>query len=145
MKKNKSRFAVMLIATVVMAGCATQQQLTKNKASANEAASGERKMRSKDGTFDGEIIGTPAAGSRFAKLQIGMSQRQVEDLIGQPSDIKTYTTGKAFIPLYFGGDAWRMETFYKKEGRLTFAGGGLAGSNPKLIRITVNTAESGYQ
>ncbi|MBM3117068.1 outer membrane protein assembly factor BamE [Jeongeupia naejangsanensis] len=112
---------------------------------ADPASPGGRKVMSKDGTFEGEIVGTPAKKSKFGKLQIGMSQRQVEDLIGNPSDTKTYTTGKAWVPFYFGKDAYRFETFYKKEGRLTFVGGGISGTSGKLLRITVDTKEDGYQ
>jgi hypothetical protein len=90
-------------------------------------------------------VGAPSSASKFAKLQIGMSQRQVEDLIGKPSDMKTYATGKAWIPFYFGKDAYRYETFYKDEGRLTFEGGGVTGTSEKLIRVTVDTTEDGYQ
>jgi hypothetical protein len=50
------------------------------------------------------------------KLRIGMRQKEVHDLIGMPNDSNTYTTGKTFIPFYFGKDAYRFETFYKKEG-----------------------------
>ncbi len=149
---EKTKAVVLAVVTVsLLSGCvATQQQAIKSDSSsvavASEPANGSvRKVMSKDGSFEGEIIGTPAPKSKFSKLQIGMSQRQVEDLTGQPSDMKTYTTGKSFIPFYFGGDAWRLETYYKKEGRLTYIGGGVAGSNPKLLRITVNANESGYQ
>lgn len=99
-----------------------------------------RRVQSKDGDFQGELVGAAAAGSKFSKLQIGMSRRQVEDIIGQPSDQKTYMTGKAWTPFYFGNDRVRMETFYKKEGRLTYAKNG-----EKLFRITVDTGEDGYQ
>jgi len=74
--------------------------------------------------YDGEILGIPAPGTRFGKLQIGMPMRQVVDLIGQPSDAGAYITGKAFIPFYFGSDRHRVEFVYKGQGRLIFAGGG---------------------
>ena len=46
-----------------------------------------RIVKSQDGTFDGEIIGTPAAGSKFSKLRIGMTMREVNGLIGAPDDL----------------------------------------------------------
>ncbi|GHD69231.1 outer membrane protein assembly factor BamE [Jeongeupia chitinilytica] len=155
----------LLAAALLLGACANQSATTSSAPASNggktaatgtgkaaaqqqqaEAATpGARKVMSKDGTFEGEIVGTPAKKSKFGKLQIGMSQRQVEDLIGNPSDTKTYTTGKAWVPFYFGKDAYRFETFYKKEGRLTFVGGGVSGTSGKLLRITVDTKEDGYQ
>ena len=101
-----------------------------------------RKVVSKDGSFTGEVVGTPAPKSKFAKLVIGMSRRQVEDLIGTPSDMKTYQTGKGWIPVagLFSRDQYRLETYYKSEGRLVFAQNG-----EKLFRIQVDTRASGYQ
>lgn len=88
--------------------------------------------------------GTPAPGSKFSKIEIGMYSKQLMDLIGQPNDQKSYVTGKAFIPFHFGGDNYRFEYFYKGEGTLTLAGGAMGSSTLKLIKITVNTAETGY-
>lgn len=96
------------------------------------------------GKIEGEIVGTPAKNSKFAKIRIGMGQKQVEDLIGAPNDSHSYTTGKAFIPFYFGKDAYRIETFYKKEGSLTFQGGGVTGTSGVLIRVSVDTTADGY-
>jgi len=45
-----------------------------SKAAAAPARTDGRKVKSKDGKVDGEIFGTPAAKSKFAKLQIGMSR-----------------------------------------------------------------------
>lgn len=77
------------------------------------------------GDVEGEITGKPAPGSKFSKLKIGMSVKQVTDLLGQPSDRGAYVTGKAFIPFYFGGDRHRYEAVYKGAGRLIFAGGAI--------------------
>jgi hypothetical protein len=76
----------------------------------------------KVGEVEGEITGKPAAGSKFGKLKIGMTMKQVTSLIGQPSDQGAYITGKAFIPFYYGGDRHRYEAVYKSTGRLVFAG-----------------------
>jgi hypothetical protein len=93
----------------------------------------------------GEVIGTPAPGSKFAKIQVGMHSKQVTDLIGLPTDQKMYMTGKAWIPFHFGGDNSRTEYHYKGEGVLTFSNGGMGNiGSMKLIRIKVDTQESGY-
>ena len=98
------------------------------------------------GDWEGEITGKPAAESKFTKLKIGMSMRQVTDLIGKPSDQGQYMTGKAWIPYYFGSDRQRHEAVYQGTGRLIFAGGSVAdltGSN--LIWIIHNKNEPRYR
>ncbi|MGJ7612529.1 MULTISPECIES: hypothetical protein [unclassified Variovorax] len=109
-----------------------------------EAGSG-RTVKGLNG-YEGEITGNPARNSKFTKLQIGMSARQVTDLAGQPTDQGAYVTGKAFIPFYFGSDRHRFEMSYKGQGRLIFAGGGMGDySGGNLIWVIHNANESGYR
>lgn len=79
-----------------------------------------------------------AAGSKFSRLKLEMGTNQIYDLIGQPTDQRTYETGKRWIPYYHGSDSRRTELIYKGEGRLTIGGNG------RLITITVDTSEDGY-
>jgi hypothetical protein len=96
--------------------------------------------------YEGEITGNPARNSRFTRLQIGMSAKQVTDIAGAPTDQGAYVTGKAFIPFYFGSDRHRFEMTYKGQGRLIFAGGGMGEySSGNLIWIIHNANESGYR
>jgi outer membrane protein assembly factor BamE (lipoprotein component of BamABCDE complex) len=96
--------------------------------------------------WEGEITGKPAASSKFTQLKIGMSMRQVVDLVGQPTDQGAYITGKAWIPFYFGSDRHRYEMVYKGQGRLIFAGGSLGDfTGGNLIWIIHNASESGYR
>jgi hypothetical protein len=96
--------------------------------------------------WEGEITGKAAPRSQFTKLQIGMSMRQVVDLIGQPTDRGAYITGKAWIPFYFGSDRHRFEFVYKNQGRLIFAGGSLGDfSGGNLTWIIHNAGEPGYR
>lgn len=154
---NTKNIVAVCLATA-LCGCSALQQTSSQSqaaptnspstASSNQQATstadgrGVRKVRV--GNLDGEIVGTPAKNSKFAKLRIGMGRKEVQDLIGTPNDTHSYTTGKAFIPFYFGKDAYRIETFYKKEGSLTFEGGGVTGTSGVLIRVKVDTAADGY-
>ena len=96
--------------------------------------------------WEGEIIGKPAKGSKFTKLKIGMTMKQVTNLIGQPSDQGAYITGKAWIPFYHGSDVYRHELVYKKQGRLIFASDPSGDYNSgNLITIIHNAKESGYR
>ena len=45
---------------------------------------------------DARVV-APPVDSPLAKVRTGMGQREVQDLIGAPTDQKTYITGKAFI------------------------------------------------
>ncbi len=141
-----------LTLVLVMAGCATTQapstQASDKPASQTPAtapatagadAQEARIVKSKDGNFDGEVLGTPAPNSKFAKLKIGMTMREVNNLIGTPDDITRHETGKRWIPFYFGNDVQRMQTLYKSEGCLTYtAGNQFGGGGNELIRITVD-------
>ncbi|PTS86765.1 hypothetical protein DBR00_01595 [Pseudomonas sp. HMWF032] len=82
--------------------------------------------------------------SPLAKIQPGMSMRQVHDLIGQPTDSYNSMTGKMFIPFYFGNDAVRMEELYKGQGRITYTGVGAMGASYNVYQITYDANEDGY-
>jgi len=95
--------------------------------------------------WEGEISGIPAANSRFTKLRIGMSEKEVKDLIGNPTDEGQYITGKMFIPFYFGSDRIRWEMAYKGEGRLVFSQQSAGSSAVYLIWIIHNANDRGYR
>ena len=154
MKVHQKIASVCLL--LIFGGCASQQQGGAQTQTAPAPASAPAPVstpaapaaattsKAQSNSADATIVGTPAKNSKFAKLRIGMGRKEVEDLIGQPNDQHAYTTGKAFIPFYFGKDAYRFQTFYKKEGSLTYEGGGITGTSGKLIRINVDTAATGY-
>ncbi|MDR0634524.1 MAG: hypothetical protein LBF91_06050, partial [Azoarcus sp.] len=94
-----------------------------------------RTARSADGRLEGDIWGMPADGSPFLQLEIGMSRQEAEALVGPGGGERTYLTGKAFIPFYFGTDRIRDEVLYKGVGSLTYAGGGMVSNGGKLVSI----------
>ena len=95
--------------------------------------------------WEGEITGRPAPGTKFTRLQIGMSAKQAIDIVGQPTDQGAYVTGKAWIPFYFGSDRYRYEMAYKGQGRLIFAGSAGFDSNAHLIWIIHAASDTGYR
>lgn len=135
---------VLLVSLAFIVGCASQQQAKKTEspapaqkstaAPAKSGAAAEQKVV----TPEGEIVGTPAPNSKFAKLKLGMSRKQVTDLIGFPSDQNIRPSGKAFIPFYYGEDRTETLYYYKSEGSLLFGG-------QKLTGIYVDKNASGYQ
>jgi len=132
-------------ATGSKAAAAPAASSSKATAAAAPARTDGRKVKSKDGKVDGEIFGTPAAKSKFAKLQIGMSRTAAEKLIGVPDDSDTHITGRSFTPFYFGGDTQRYEAFYKNEGQLTYSNDGRFSAPDTLIIISVDRKASGVK
>lgn len=85
------------------------------------------------------------ATSKFSKVEIGWSMKRVHDVIGDPTDTRSYTTGKAWIPFYFGSDHARIEDLYKGEGRIIYSGGtGLGSQGWSVLKIIYDATEKGY-
>lgn len=132
-----------VVATVAFfGGCANQTTSTKASEAAVAPATKSSETsatKSKESKPEGQIIGTPAKNSKFAKLKPGLTYRQVGDLIGQPDDMTRHETGKRWIPFYYGPDAQRLQVYYKNEGCLTYTGGNVfGGGGNELIRIAVD-------
>ena len=117
---------------------------TKQGAAAAPAGAGSVKtgtdckpcvVKSRDGTFDGEVHGNIPPGSKWARLQIGMHQSEVERILGVTPNIRGYVTGKAFIPFYFGSDSHRYEAVYAGQGSVAYTGGGVGGGQGILMMI----------
>lgn len=94
---------------------------------------------------ESRIEGNIPAHSPFAKIKIGMGQGQVHSILGQPTDSKTYQTGKMWIPFYFGNDTMRTEELYKGLGRITYTGIGIGGVNLTVFKATYDPTEVGFQ
>lgn len=93
--------------------------------------------------IEGEIIGVAAKGSRFAKLEIGMTQDEVTDLIGSGKQCGAYQTGKAWIPFRFSSsDTMRSECNYAGAGSLIYT------QNKRgsyLLKIVNDASEDGLR
>ena len=166
---SKAMLPAAIAITALLAGCVTMPGSKSDSGSSPAAAPAApkskagmddrgnvidpSKVESGSGTtvkgindYEGEIVGNPAPGSKFPQLKIGMSMKQVTDIVGPPTDQGAYITGKAFIPFFFGSDTYRHELHYKGWGRLIFAGGSLGNySGGNLIWIIHNANEPGYR
>ena len=138
-----------LVVCLAVSGCASQRGGASDSTAStppSPTAPNGRIVKSVDGTFDGEIIGTPAPGSKFSKVRIGMTMREVNAAIGVPDDLARHETGKRWIPFYFGDDAQRMEALVKNEGCLTYTGGNVfGGGGNQLIKIEVDRSGRCFQ
>ena len=144
---SSPRLALALgAATLAMLGCSSiSLDQPTGKSEATAAGSNVRVVRSYDGRFDGEVSGTPAPESRFAKVKIGMELEQVHKLIGEPDQLYSHDTGKTWIPFYFGADGRRVVTHYRGEGCLTYSGGGVFNGKKQLLRMDVDAAGQCYK
>ena len=122
----------IVFAALLSSACASRTAKT-DTAPATESA----KKTAAPAAPEGEIVGKPASGSKFAKLKLGMTLKQVEKLIGAPTEQWQRPTAKMAIPFYFGPDRWVMEYSYEKEGLLTFN----YGEEQFLTRVVVNNDE----
>src|SRR5262245_14767532 len=120
------RLGVVVALAVGLAGCASHK-------SPEPAAQ----------TAPARAAAPPPAASPLAKVKTGMSVREVENLIGPPSDQNAYVTGKAFIPFYYGRDRTRQAYFYKGQGRVVFEGSGGFSMNWHVARVEYDPNEPG--
>ena len=74
----------------------------------------------------------------LAKIKEGMGRGQVMDILGPPKDQEAYTTGKQWIPFYFGPDVVRTVLYYKGLGQIHFNRG-------RVIEIMYDPTEDGYR
>lgn len=143
------RNSISILICLALAACAAKQNTPPAKPPAEPVKAAKpkpaappkpstRKIKSADGTIEGEIVGTPAPESKFSKLQIGMTREQVENLIGPAYKTDSRVTGKQYQPFYFGGDTQRTEAYYRDEGQLTFSNRHPDDSPDILIRIQVS-------
>jgi hypothetical protein len=116
-------------------------------ATASAAGPAVRVVKSRDGSFSGEVVGTPRAGSSFARLEIGMDMAEVQKVMGRaPDRSHSYESGKRWIPFYFGNDARRVQALYAGEGCLIATGGNVwGGAGGDLIRIEFDPSGACYQ
>lgn len=139
-----SKILVVACAMALLASAALPADAAKKKS--DEPPSREVVGRDE---VEGEIIGHEIEGSPFQKLEIGMSLRQVRDVVGkaaqEDAECGSYFTGKSFIPFHFGGDKVRQECNYKGLGRLVFTNQSDFNDRAVLIKIEYDATEDGYR
>jgi len=101
--------------------------------------------KSGDSTAPATGLAIPA-NSPLAKIQIGMTAQQVSTILGMPTNQISYSTGKAWIPWYFGDDVRRTEWSYKGLGRVVFNGGNVFGGGGGTVnRVDYDPNETGVR
>lgn len=126
MKSKTTSVALSISLALVLSACASSKPAPAPTGDAN-AAKAAAPAKSK--------AGTPApAGSKLAQITKGMADTDVRRILGEPDSSKDYSTGKQWIPYYYGPDTARTEYIYSGIGRITLTrnryNGGL-----KVIRV----------
>jgi SmpA/OmlA family protein len=81
----------------------------------------------------------------LSKIQVGMSQAQVNDLLGPPTAQTQRATGKQWQPFNYGArDLQRMMYLYKGVGRVEFSLKSAYEGVFRVIAITPDPNETGY-
>jgi hypothetical protein len=86
----------------------------------------------------------PPAGTKLAKVAVGMKPEQVKEIMGDPTSETTYMTGKMWIPWYFG-PTHQTDWKYKGVGRVVFVNNRWSGRTQSVTRIDYDPAEAGAQ
>ncbi len=74
------------------------------------------------------------ASSPLAKVTVGMTEVDVRREIGEPTATRSYMTGKAWIPYYYGGDTARTAWTYAGQGEVVFSRNRYTGGL-KVVRV----------
>lgn len=132
-------FMLALVFALFASGCASRKApADSGSTSGNSTASTEKSKEAPAAkSSEGEIIGTPARGSKFSRIKLGMTLKEVVAKIGAPNRQWSHPTAKVSIPFYFGPDRVVIEYSYNREGLLTFNYGGAQ----VLTKIQVNRSE----
>ncbi|HTU64647.1 MAG TPA: outer membrane protein assembly factor BamE [Steroidobacteraceae bacterium] len=81
----------------------------------------------------------------LTKIQVGMSQQQVNDLLGPPTAQTQRQTGKQWQPFNYGArDLQRMMYHYKGVGRVEFSLKSAYEGVFRVIAVTPDANETGY-
>ena len=85
------------------------------------------------------------ADSPLAKIDFGMTEGEVEAILGRPNSQDAHTTGKQFIPFnYARNDTMRMVCYYKGVGRIEFSSESWGQRNGVVV-IQHDPTEPGYR
>jgi len=66
------------------------------------------------------IAGIPP-DSPLAEIEIGMNDRDVRRILGEPDDRLDRSSAKAWIPFYMGPGAYLRDWIYEGRGRVVFS------------------------
>lgn len=84
-----------------------------------------------------------ASAGNLSKVQPGMPEGQVRDLVGTPDSQVSYPSWKTYMPWNWGGGGTRVEYKYKGQGRVVFETRAWTGQL-RVRQVVPDAAEDGY-
>ena len=134
------RFSKVLVSSVTVVGLALASSLALSGCASDGDAASSEGQAAKPAAPKGVA---PPAGHPLAKVEMNMAPSQVQEILGAPTNQKSYITGKMFIPWYFGSDSGsRVEYAYKGQGRVVFAVNRWSGQQG-VVRVDYDPNEDG--
>lgn len=109
-------FAALALAVVGTAGCARREPAESPAAAAKAVA---------------------PASSPLSQITPGMADTDVRRILGEPTRSRSYMTGKAWIPWYYGSDTARTAYTYAGQGEVVFSRNRYTGGL-SVIRVDYN-------
>jgi hypothetical protein len=117
------RIPLLLLCLAV--GCKSAEE----KRAAKEAKRAEREAALKE-----QMHANVPADSPLQKVTLGMSESEVQVILGPPSGQSSHITGKAFNPFNYGGrDTVRIVYWWKGIGRVEFSQGSWGQRNGAIL------------
>ena len=124
--------AILFASLILVAGASGCKTTSSTESAPKSEAPGKNEKAAKPAAAN------IPADSPFAKIQMGMQQAQVENILGPPTSIRVFPSGKGFIPFYYGPDTVRTGAFYRGLGRIVFSGAHI------VVEISYDPTEDGY-
>ena len=128
----------ILTLTMALSGCVSKtDSASSSKSKSESTATATAKSTSKAAVKTVPVL----AGSSLSKVEIGMTDAEVRALLGEPASIRSYPTGKNWIPFYFGADTYRFDWIYSKLGRVVFANASRFSRSINVVEVIKNPEE----
>jgi hypothetical protein len=140
MRRIASIVLVLSMAALGLAGCANRSSSGGTAAAPAQQAPAPKAAPAPQAA---PKAASAPAGSKLAKVQVGMHPGQVTEIMGQATSQNTRITGKDFIPGYQGSDGARQEWNYKGVGRVIIGTNRWTGKQ-KVIAVEYDPSEDGY-
>lgn len=121
MNVSVARISVAILMTFAFSACSASKPAADGAPAKTKEEIRAEKIAAKE-EAEAKKYPAPPADSPMAKIERGMSEAQVREILGPPTTQQSYQTGKQWIPGYgaFAPDTHRTEFVYKGIGVVTF-------------------------
>ncbi|MBL8749929.1 MAG: hypothetical protein JNK78_12265 [Planctomycetes bacterium] len=125
MKNFLRLLPVLFLSLMVSCRSAEEKRAAKEAKRAEQEAEAKRRMHE-----------NVPPDSPLMKVELGMSESQVTEILGPQSSTDTHVTGKAYNPFNYGGrDTMRIVYYWKGIGRVEFSAGSWGQRNGAILCI----------